>query len=69
MPPRTSPGRPTALGESIQGVVDNGDGTGSWTLTTGDLATGAYRWWALVTVDGETVIPTDMTGTLVIRDR
>ena len=56
-------------GASILGVVDNGDGTGSWTVTAGDLGVNVYRWWALAVVGTETVIPTGMTGTLTIRDR
>jgi hypothetical protein len=51
------------------GVTDNGDGTGTWTITAGDLEPGTYLWWALATVGTEVIIPEDMTGTLRILDR
>lgn len=50
-------------------VTDNGDGTGTWTLSAGELDPGTYLWWALAEVGTEVIIPEDMTGTLRILDR
>ena len=51
------------------GVTNSGDGTGTWTITAGDLEPGVYTWWALATVGSEVIIPQDMTGTLRVLDR
>lgn len=51
------------------GVVNNADGTGTWTVTAADLAAGRYVWWALVTTGTNVVIPSALTGTLTITDR
>lgn len=56
-------------GETINGIVNNGDGTGKWTIAAGDLAEGNWRWWALVNIDGDRRIPQGMTGQIVIADR
>lgn len=56
-------------GGTIAGIVDNGNATGTWRVAAGDLAAGNWRWWALVTVDGDRRIPAAMSGELVIADR
>jgi len=57
-------------GGSIAGVVDNGDGTGTWTVTAGNLPPAdSYDWWALATVGAEEIIPTALEGTFRITDR
>lgn len=54
---------------TTNGVVNNGDGTGTWTIAAGDLAVGQYEWWALATIGTETVIPRALSGKLEITDR
>lgn len=54
---------------TIAGVVDDGDGTGTWQIAAGDLAAGNWRWWALVDVGGDRRIPAGLSGELVIADR
>lgn len=56
-------------GGTINGVVDDADGTGTWTVAAGDLAAGEYDWWALATVGAEVIIPSALSGRLTITDR
>jgi hypothetical protein len=51
------------------GVVNNGDGTGTWTIEAGDLEPGHYEWWALATIEGEDVLVRNLAGKIEIEDR
>lgn len=49
------------------GVVSNGDGTGTWTVTAGDLGVDVWRWYALASLsDGDAEVPTGLSGSLTI---